>query len=116
MPATEYHLALDMAKHLALMENNPRGHAYRQRLIDVEKMWRQAQRLARGEVDRLVGVVRELEQRMKQIEADRVNDPRQMAVMNKSASEYAIAADAVRRKRRSLTLRLNDPRLGTVAG
>jgi anti-repressor protein len=24
MPATEYHLSLDMAKHLALMENNPR--------------------------------------------------------------------------------------------
>jgi LysR substrate binding domain len=28
-----------MAKHLALMENNPRGHAYRQWLIDVARVW-----------------------------------------------------------------------------
>jgi phage anti-repressor protein len=37
--AIEYHLSLDMAKHLALMENNPRGHAYRQWLIDVARVW-----------------------------------------------------------------------------
>ena len=35
--AIEYHLSLDMAKHLALMENNPRGHEYRCRLIEIEK-------------------------------------------------------------------------------
>lgn len=33
----EYHISIEMAKHLAMMENTPRGYAVRQHFINAEK-------------------------------------------------------------------------------
>jgi len=39
-PAIDYHLTLDMAKELAMIENNPKGREVRRYFIRVEKMAR----------------------------------------------------------------------------
>lgn len=40
-PATEYHLTLEMAKELALLENNPKGRQVRRQLIEAERKLRE---------------------------------------------------------------------------
>ncbi|HUW08468.1 MAG TPA: antA/AntB antirepressor family protein [Anaerolineae bacterium] len=42
--AIEYHLTLDMAKHLCLMERTPKGHEIREYFIAVESTWVHYQR------------------------------------------------------------------------
>lgn len=49
-PTIDYHLALDMAKELAMLENNPQGRAARRYFIAAEKALRAVAPLARAEI------------------------------------------------------------------
>ena len=52
-PLTEYHLSIDTAKEIAMVENNDRGRKIRRYFIDVEKEWKSgldAKKLSRLEI------------------------------------------------------------------
>lgn len=60
-PTTEYIVSLDMAKELAMVENNERGRQARQYFIEIEKRYRQTAVTAESIMAALTPIVRENE-------------------------------------------------------
>ena len=61
-PSKEYLISLDMAKELAMVENNERGRQARQYFIEVEKRFRHAGNLVEAIRAALTPIIRENEQ------------------------------------------------------
>ncbi len=67
-PSMEYHLTLDMAKHLSMIERNDKGHQVKEYFIECEKL---AKQVATPQIDyskpeALLGVLNHLQNQIEQ--------------------------------------------------
>lgn len=112
----EYHLTLDMAKEIAMVENNPRGRAVRRYFIECERLVRENG--GGGEIDPRViggivkGIVRKsLEEAIRERLPDMLavaiaQDPRVAVAEYVSVRELLDEAKALPKGRRSLNARI----------
>lgn len=69
-PATEYHLTLDMAKELAMVENNPQGREVRRYFIAMERAARESRGAAYLSVAQQLAIHRQVPKLLSQLKAE----------------------------------------------